>query len=55
MAIRIKNPEQIKNKLDQYKKHQMDLTNIIKDYEIKAKDLTTSIIAIGPTQQSFGI
>ena len=33
----------------------MDLTNIIKDYEIKAKDLTTSIIAIGPTQQSFGI
>ena len=55
MAVRIKNPEQIKNKLDQYKKHQMDLTNIIKDYEIKAKDLTTSIIAIEPTQQSFGI
>ena len=31
MAIRMKNPEEIKNKLDQYKKHQINLTNIIKD------------------------
>ena len=31
----MKNPEQIKNKLDQYKKHQINLTNIIKNYEIK--------------------
>ena len=35
IAIRIKNPEQIKNKLGQYKKHQINLTNIIEDYEIK--------------------
>ena len=35
MAIRMKNTEQIKNKLDQYKKHQINLASIIKDYEIK--------------------
>ena len=34
----MKNPEQIKNKLDQYKKHQINLTNIIKDYEIKTAE-----------------
>ena len=38
MAIRIKNPEQIKNKLDQYEKHLISLTNIIKDYEIKGTE-----------------
>ena len=38
MAIRMKNLEQIKNKLDQYKKHQINLTNIIKHYEIKATE-----------------
>ena len=38
MAIRMKNPEQIKNKLDQYKKHQIKLINIIKDYEIKTTE-----------------
>ena len=38
MTIRMKNPEQIKNKLDQYKKHQINLTNIIKDYEIKTAE-----------------
>ena len=38
MAIRMKNPEQIKNKLDRYKKHQINLANIIKDYEIKTTE-----------------
>ena len=32
MTIRMKNHEQIKNKLDQNKKHQINLTNISKDY-----------------------
>ena len=32
MTIRMKNREQIKNKLDQYKKHQINLTNILKDF-----------------------
>ena len=38
MAIRIKNSEHIKNRLDQYKKHQINLANIIKDYEIKTTE-----------------
>ena len=38
MAIRMKNTEQIKNKLDQYKKHQINLASIIKDYEIKTTE-----------------
>ena len=44
MAIRMKNPEQIKNKLDQYKKHQINLTNIIKDYEIKTTENKLKVI-----------
>ena len=44
MAIRMKNPEQIKNKFDQYKKHQINLTNIIKDYEIKATENKLKVI-----------
>ena len=39
-----KNPEQIKNRLDQYKKHQINLTNIIKDYEIKIKENKLKVI-----------
>ena len=38
MAIKMKNPEQIKNRHDQYKKHQINLTNIIKDFEIKTTE-----------------
>ena len=34
----MKNWEQIKNKLDQCKKHQINLTNIIKDHEIKTEN-----------------
>ena len=44
MPIRMKNPEQIKNKLDQHKKHQINLTNIIKDYEIKATENKLKVI-----------
>ena len=44
MAIRMKNPEQIKNKLDQSKKHQINLTNIIKDYEIKTTENKLKVI-----------
>ena len=38
IAIRMENPEQIKNRPDQYKKHQTNATNIIKDYEIKTTE-----------------
>ena len=44
MAIKMKNPEQIKNRLDQYKKHQINLTNIIKDYEIKTTENKLKVI-----------
>ena len=44
MAIRMKNPEQIKNRLDQCKKHQINLTNIIKDYEIKTTENKLKVI-----------
>ena len=44
MAIRIKNPKKIKNKLDQYKKHQINVTNIIKDYEIKTTENKLKVI-----------
>ena len=44
MAIRMKNLEQIKNKLDQCKKHQINLTNIIKDYEIKTTENKLKVI-----------
>ena len=44
MAIRMKNPEQIKNRLDQSKKHQINLTNIIKDYEIKTTENKLKVI-----------
>ena len=47
MAIKMKNPEQIKNRHDQYKKHQISLTNIIKDFEIKTTENKRSIIAAG--------
>ena len=44
MAIRTKNPQQIKNKFDQYKEHQINFTNIIKDYEIKATENKLKVI-----------
>ena len=44
MVIRMKNPEQIKNKLDQYKKHQINLRNTIKDYEIKTTENKLKVI-----------
>ena len=44
MAIRMKNPEQIKNKLDQYKKHQINLRNTVKDYEIKTTENKLKLI-----------
>ena len=44
MAIRIKNSEHIKNRLDQYKKHQINLANIIKDYEIKTTENKLKVI-----------
>ena len=44
MAIRMKNPEQIKNKLDQYKKHQTNLRNTVKDYEIKTTENKLKLI-----------
>ena len=40
----MKNPEQIKNRIDQYKKHQINLTNIIKDYEIKTTENKLKVI-----------
>ena len=57
MAFKMKNPERIKNKLDQYKKHQINLTNITKDYEFKQHkiNLQSPIIVEGPTQLYFGI
>ena len=44
MAIRMKNPEQIKNKLDQYKKNQINLRNTVKDYEIKTTENKLKLI-----------
>ena len=44
IVIRMKNPAQIKNKIDQYKKHQTNLTNIIKDYEIKTTENKLKVI-----------
>ena len=44
MAIKMKNPEQIKNRLDQYKKHQINLTNIIKDDKIKITENKLKVI-----------
>ena len=44
MAIREKiQSNKLKNKLDQYKKHQINLTNI-KDYEIKITENKTEVI-----------
>ena len=44
MATRMKNSEHIKNRLDQYKKHQINLTNVIKDYEIKTTENKLKVI-----------
>ena len=44
MAIRMKHLEQIKSRLDQYKNHQITLTNIIKDYEIKTTENRLKVI-----------
>ena len=57
MAFKMENPKRIKNKLDQYKKHQINLTNIRKDYEFKQHKikLKSPIIVEGPTQLYFGI
>ena len=44
MEIRMKNPEQIKNRLVQYKKHQINLTNIMQDYEIKTTENRLKVI-----------
>ena len=43
-VIRIKNQEQIKNKLAQYKKHQTNLISIIKNYEIKTTENKLKVI-----------
>ena len=43
-AVRIKNQEQIKNKLAQYKKHQTNLISIIKNYEIKTTENKLKVI-----------
>ena len=45
MATRMKNSEHIKNRLDQYKKHQINLTNVIKDYEIKTTENKLKVIS----------
>ena len=44
MTIRVKNPEQIKNRLVQYKKHQINLTNFMQDYEIKTTENKLKVI-----------
>ena len=44
MVIRMKNTEQIKNELDQYKKHQINLANVIKDYGIKTTENKLKVI-----------
>ena len=48
-----KNPEQIKNRLDQYKKRQINLTNIIKDYEIKIENKLKVINNSGGTNSKM--
>ena len=49
MAIRIKNLDQIKNKLGQYRKHQINLTNITNNYEIKTTKNKLKVINNGRT------
>ena len=52
MAIKMKNPEQIKNRLDQYKKHQINLTNIIKDDKIKITENKLKVISNSGAENS---
>ena len=49
MAMRIKSSDQIKNKLGQYRKHQINLTNITNDYEIKTTKSKLKVIISGRT------
>ena len=44
MAIKMKNPKQIKNKLDQCKSDQINLRNTTKEYEIETTENKLKVI-----------